>query len=92
MKYKDIPLSERIYAVYEGETNVMDGTLEEICAKRGIKYATARMMVSESYRKRLGSRKSRKNHIELVRIDNFNEEDWDNDELMVPADAEDITI
>lgn len=88
---KDIPLRERVYAVYEGDTNVMDGTLEEICAKRGIKYATARMMASESYRKRLSSRGKYKSHIEFIRIDNL-EEDWDNDELAVPAITEDITI
>ena len=89
---KDIPLKERIYALYQGEDNLMDGTLDEICARRGIKFATAKMMVSNAYAKRLANRKRNKNRIEFVRIDNVTEEDWDNVELAVPATTEDISV
>jgi len=87
------PLRERIYAVYEGEDNIMDGTIDEICARRGVKFSTVAMMVSDSYAKRMSQHKQRKSHkrLEYIRIDNI-EEDWDNDELSVPAVSEDIHV
>ena len=80
-KKGDIPLKDRIYALYQGEQNLMDGTLEEICAKRGIKFSTANFMLSPSYAKRIKIRNhySKTEILELVRIDNLNENELEAD-------------
>lgn len=75
-KKNDIPLKDRIYALYQGEHNLMDGTLEEICNKRGIKFSTAQFLLSPSYLKRFRNRKKREDTeiLELVRIDDVEDE------------------
>jgi hypothetical protein len=46
----------RIFAVYKGDQYLMDGTLQEIAAARGIALNSARFMTYPSYRRRIDER------------------------------------
>ena len=59
-------MAEKIYALYKGERNLMDGTLEQISRARGISYETARFMTSPVYKKRVEM--SKRGRLELVEI------------------------
>ena len=64
--------NENIYALYKGEENIMDGTLDEIARARHIKRNTVQHMLTASYRRRVnepskdGKRRCR---LELVLIE-----------------------
>lgn len=64
--------NENIYAIYKGEENIMDGTLDEIARARHIKRATLQYMLTAVYRRRInepsknGKRRCR---LELVLIE-----------------------
>lgn len=64
--------NENIYALYKGEENIMDGTLDEIARARHIKRDTVRYMLTAAYRRRAnepskdGKRRCR---LELVLIE-----------------------
>ena len=62
-----------IYALYRGDTYLMDGTLEEIAEKRGVKRVTLQWMLHPTYRKRYleGRRKDGRPHVclALTRLD-----------------------
>lgn len=64
--------NENIYALYKGEENIMDGTLDEIARARHIKRATLQYMLTAVYRRRInepsknGERRCR---LELVLIE-----------------------
>ncbi len=45
-------MSERIYALYHGEKNVMDGTLAEISQRHGSSVKTLKFMLSPTYKRR----------------------------------------
>lgn len=55
-----------IYALYKGETNLMDGTLEELARKRGVSRATMIYYKSHAYRQRCQADSER---VYLVPID-----------------------
>lgn len=59
-------MAEKVYALYKGEQNLMDGTLEQIARARGISLETARFMTSPVYRKRAEAAK--RGRLELVEI------------------------
>lgn len=64
--------NENIYALYKGEKNIMDGTLDEIARARHIKRGTLQYMLTAVYRHRVnepsknGKRRCR---LELVLIE-----------------------
>lgn len=64
--------NENIYALYKGEENIMDGTLDEIARARHIKRDTVQYMLTAAYRRRVnepskdGKRRCR---LELVLIE-----------------------
>ena len=64
--------NENIYALYKGEENIMDGTLDEIARARHIKRDTLQYMLTAAYRRRVnepskdGKRRCR---LELVLIE-----------------------
>ena len=64
--------NENIYALYKGEENIMDGTLDEIARARRIKRDTVQYMLTATYRRRVnepskdGKRRCR---LELVLIE-----------------------
>ncbi|KHM51613.1 hypothetical protein SAMN02745671_01682 [Anaerovibrio lipolyticus DSM 3074] len=49
--------SNKIYALYVGEQNVCDGTLEEICKRTGMTMDTLKWMTRPSAMKRILKRK-----------------------------------
>lgn len=53
----------RIYAMYKGEVNLMDGTLEELSARTGKSMAYLRWMTRPSAKKR-----QRRNGTFLIRL------------------------
>lgn len=58
----------KIYALYHGEKNIMDGTLRQIAEARGIKYESLRFMVSPTYLRRKNNTRYGREHYELVEI------------------------
>ena len=64
--------NENIYALYKGEENIMDGTLDEIARARHIKRDTVQYMLTAAYRRRVdesskdGKRRCR---LELVLVE-----------------------
>jgi hypothetical protein len=69
-----------IYALYRGDTYLMDGTLEEIAEKRGVKRVTLQWMLRPSYAKRYLSppkRVPKRQCLTLTRLDD--DEDADED-------------
>lgn len=64
--------NENIYALYKGEENIMDGTLDEIARARHIKRGTLQYMLTAVYRRRInepsknGKRRCR---LELVLVE-----------------------
>lgn len=48
---------KNIYALYDGERNVCDGTVDEIARKVGVKRKTVAFYLSPSYRKRRSAKK-----------------------------------
>lgn len=68
----------RIYALYRGETYLMDGTLEEIAKARGVKRVTLQWMLRPSYRKRYLKppvRVQKRNCLTLTRLDDDEDAD-----------------
>lgn len=61
-------MAAKIYALYHGEENLMDGTLKEIAARRGVKIATLRWMTSPVYKRRKERSKNPRKSLELVEI------------------------
>lgn len=58
-------MNQNIYALYQGENNLTDGTIREIAKNQGVKLDSARFLLTPSYRKRVKS----KNIKELVLIE-----------------------
>lgn len=48
-----------IYALYKGEVNIMDGTLEEIAERNNYRLAWVRYMLSPKYKIRIKNGKDR---------------------------------
>lgn len=61
-------MSRHIYALYKGEQNLADGTLEEIARKTGKTYKSLKWMTYPSYKRRLQKQSSKIGHLELVDI------------------------
>lgn len=59
-------MASKIYALYQGETNLADGTLAQIANKRNVKVRTLYFLLSPAYKKRKA--KSKKPYLELVEI------------------------
>ena len=57
----------KIYALYHGETNLMDGTLAEIAARRNCTMDTLRFMLRPVYKRRV--EKASRLRLELVEIE-----------------------
>lgn len=57
----------KIYALYYGEENLMDGTLVQIAKRRNVKIRTLYFFLSKAYKRR--SEKSKRPHLELVEIE-----------------------
>lgn len=51
-------VSKNIYALYDGERNVCDGTVSEIAAKIGVRKKTVLYYLTPSYMKRSGRKKT----------------------------------
>lgn len=63
---KKYNIKPRIFALYKGDTYIMDGTVSEIAARLGISEFSVRMYHTPTYQKRT---KSNGNARRLVRID-----------------------
>lgn len=61
-------MAAKIYALYWGDENLMDGTLAQIAEARGIKIETLRYMTSNVYKNRCERAKKPRDHFELVEI------------------------
>ena len=61
-------MAAKIYALYRGDENLMDGTLAQIAEARGIKIETLRYMASNVYKNRCERAKKPRDHFELVEI------------------------
>ena len=61
-------MAAKIYALYRGDENLMDGTLAQIAAARGIKIETLRYMTSNVYKRRHEKAKHPRDCLELVEI------------------------
>ena len=63
----------RVFALYKGELNVCDGTVEEIAEQTGVSVGTIRFYASSAYRRRLQDRRDRgvggEECIELVELE-----------------------
>ncbi len=59
-------MAAKIYALYRGETNLMDGTLAQIAHKQNVKIRTLYYLLSPTYKRRKA--KSKKPYLELVEI------------------------
>ncbi|MBE2895483.1 hypothetical protein HPC38_01125 [Pasteurellaceae bacterium HPA106] len=55
-----------IYAVYKGEQNLADGTLDELSAKMNMTVNTLRYLSGKAYRRRIGDRLN--NRLLLIKI------------------------
>lgn len=59
LSYKNCgPKRRAVYALYKGEENVMEGTLDKIAEHEGITIETAKHLASGAYRKRVETRKT----------------------------------
>ena len=58
-------MNQNIYALYQGENNLTDGTIREIAKNQGVKLDSVKFLLTSSYRKRVKS----KNIKELVLIE-----------------------
>ena len=58
-------MNRNIYALYQGDCNLTDGTLMEIAKNHGMKIESVQFLLTPSYRKRVKS----KNIKELVLIE-----------------------
>ena len=58
-------MNQNIYALYQGENNLTDGTIREIAKNQGVKLDSVKFLLTPSYRKRVKS----KNIKELVLIE-----------------------
>lgn len=56
----------KIYALYQGEQNIMDGTLDEIAEHQGIKKETVKFLMSPAHKRRI---KDDGNNKVVVRLD-----------------------
>ncbi len=61
-------MAAKIYALYRGDENLMDGTLAQIAEARGIKIETLRYMTSNVYKRRHERAKHHREYLELVEI------------------------
>ena len=59
-------MASKIYALYRGEINLMDGTLAEIARRKNVKISTLRYMLSQTYKRRKANAKGA--YLELVEI------------------------
>lgn len=63
----------RVFALYKGELNVCDGTVEEIAEQTGVSVGTIKFYASPIYRRWLQDRRDRgvggENCIELVELE-----------------------
>lgn len=68
---------DRIFALYRGELNICDGTVEEIAEHTGMSVATIKFYTSPSYRRRLQDRRDRgvggTDCIEVVELEDVKE-------------------
>lgn len=62
-------MKEKVYALYRGEENLMDGTLKEIAKKHGVKIGTLKWMTSPIWKKRKERAKHPRASLELVEIE-----------------------
>lgn len=63
----------RIYALYKGEQNLADGTLEEIARKTGKTYRSLKWMTYPIYKRRIQQRIHKIGVLELVDIGEEND-------------------
>lgn len=69
-------MEEQRYALYKGETYIMQGTVEEIAEARGILVSTVKFMRSKSYRDRIKAhRKEKGGSLVLMKLDGSELED-----------------
>ena len=64
----------RIFALYKGDTYLMDGTIREIAKKRGVKESSIRFLTTPAYHKRISNKiatqkKPTKGYLEIVCLD-----------------------
>ena len=50
-------INQNIYALYQGEHNLTDGTIREIAKNQGVKLDSVKFLLTPSYRKRVNSNK-----------------------------------
>lgn len=67
-------MSRHIYALYKGEQNLADGTLEEIARKTGKTYKSLKWMTYPSYKERLQEQSHRSGVLELVDLGGSNDD------------------
>ena len=58
----------KTYALYRGDDNICDGTIDEIAKKRHVKPETIKWYLSHVYQRRLAQRKHSRHAISLVKI------------------------
>lgn len=63
----------RIYALYKGEQNLADGTLEEIARKTGKTYKSLKWMTYPSHKRRIQQRIHKVGVLELVDLGEEND-------------------
>lgn len=63
----------RIYALYKGEQNLADGTLEEIARKTGKTYKSLKWMTYPSYKRLIQQRIHKVGVLELVDLGEKND-------------------
>lgn len=76
-KRKNDAWRETIYALYRGENNICDGTIEEISRKSGKSVKMLRWMLNPAYARRIRRPKKngkRRNCVQLIRLDGKEEE------------------
>lgn len=61
-----------VYALYKGETNLADGTLEQLANYLNVKKETVRYLAGKAYRKRIKDRLE--NRLLVIRIGDLNDE------------------
>lgn len=58
----------KTYALYRGDDNICDGTIDEIAQKQHVKPDTIKWYLSPVYQRRLAQRKHSRHAISLVEI------------------------
>lgn len=70
--------TKQVFALYRGDEYVMDGTINEIAAKRHVKKETLLWMLSPTYQRRLARKRKDgkpRNMIALVMLDDEEEDE-----------------